>query len=121
MSIVRFSLLLIFILYSLSAMSQHGPVVGERTYKVIRQISTDTGTGSASLLNIEDRLYVLTVRHLFKKTIRSGDRVTLDFIQNERPVKVIGHILLHENDGIDMALIDIGPADPSINGFDVRV
>jgi hypothetical protein len=68
-------------------------------------IQSDTGRGTCFLVYYKSKQYLATVRHLFRKKVKSGDKIEFKLLVDKVMTSFNSKVYFHENDDVDIAII----------------
>lgn len=82
------------------------------------KIQTDTQSGTGFLIGRPDSNFMITARHLFRKSYKNGDKIVYWVYGKDSWEAFDGTLLLHKNPKVDIAIIkpdSIGKWNPTLN------
>ena len=98
-------------------MSQNIPVISDVLTNVF-PIQTDTLNGSSFVIQKNNHQFLVTARHLFKKSLTNGQPVTISVIKQNK-LDLLADIFLHKDTTVDVVVLKLNTPLNGISPLDI--
>ncbi|WP_165835932.1 S1 family peptidase [Marinifilum breve] len=96
-------------------------MVTNEVFNRVFQIKIGSGTASGFLISLEEVDYLITARHTLPKDITTGSNLDFEIMRNQKWEKLNATVLLHDNEKVDVAVLNLHSNNAGENLFDIEI
>lgn len=95
-------------------------VVNSAILRNVFQIKHGLNTASGFRISLDSKDYLITARHVFSNSLTNKTPIAFEVLNDKGWVKMKATLLIHDNNSIDIAVLDLGTNQLMENPFDLQ-